>query len=146
MLDRSRRGGPRAAALALGLFLAGPAHAASLVVRVEGVRSDAGVTYVSVCTTTLDPSACPHSQQRKARPGAETFTFQVPPGAYAVAAFHDENGNGKLDRNLLGLPTEPYAFSNDAGRRGAPTVADAAVQVGPAATTVVLRVRRVLGD
>lgn len=32
-------------------------------------------------------------------------------GECAVAAFHDINGNGELDRNWLGIPTEPYAFS-----------------------------------
>lgn len=34
-------------------------------------------------------------------------------GKYAVAAFHDLNGNGKLDKNVLGIPNEPYAFSNN---------------------------------
>ena len=32
-------------------------------------------------------------------------------GNYAIALFHDENGNGKLDRNVIGIPSEPYAFS-----------------------------------
>ncbi len=35
-------------------------------------------------------------------------------GRYAIAAFHDLNGNGKLDKNMVGVPTEPYAFSNNA--------------------------------
>lgn len=34
-------------------------------------------------------------------------------GTYAVAAYHDLNDNGKLDKNLLGIPTEPYGFSNN---------------------------------
>ena len=34
------------------------------------------------------------------------------PGRYAAIAFHDENGNGKLDRNFLGMPLEPYGFSS----------------------------------
>ncbi len=38
----------------------------------------------------------------------------VPPGTYAIAAAHDENMNGKLDTNALGIPTEGYGFSNDA--------------------------------
>ena len=33
---------------------------------------------------------------------------------YAIKVFHDENSNGKLDSNLLGIPTEDYGFSNDA--------------------------------
>ena len=32
-------------------------------------------------------------------------------GSYVIAAFQDLNGNGELDRNLLGVPTEPYGFS-----------------------------------
>ena len=32
---------------------------------------------------------------------------------HAVAVYHDINDNGKLDRNVLGIPKEPYAFSNN---------------------------------
>jgi uncharacterized protein (DUF2141 family) len=35
-------------------------------------------------------------------------------GTYALAVIHDENMNGKLDTNWLGIPTEGYGFSNDA--------------------------------
>ena len=45
---------------------------------------------------------------------ASTVFDDLPPGTYAVAVFHDKNGNGRLDRNLLGIPTEHYGFSNDA--------------------------------
>ena len=38
----------------------------------------------------------------------------IPPGTYALAIVHDENMNGKLDTNLLGIPKEGYGFSNDA--------------------------------
>ncbi|MRR56101.1 MAG: DUF2141 domain-containing protein [Deltaproteobacteria bacterium] len=38
----------------------------------------------------------------------------IPPGTYAIAVVHDENLNGKLDTNVLGIPTEGFAFSNDA--------------------------------
>lgn len=34
-------------------------------------------------------------------------------GTYAVALFQDLNNNGKLDKNFFGIPTEPYAFSNN---------------------------------
>ena len=37
---------------------------------------------------------------------------EVPgPGTYVFAAFHDLNGNGKLDRNFFGIPSEPYGFT-----------------------------------
>ena len=35
-------------------------------------------------------------------------------GEYAVSCYHDRNGNGKLDKNTIGIPVEPYGFSNDA--------------------------------
>lgn len=35
-------------------------------------------------------------------------------GFYAIRVFHDENKNGKLDTNFLGIPTEDYGFSNNA--------------------------------
>lgn len=38
----------------------------------------------------------------------------IPPGRYAMAVVHDENMNGKLDTNWLGVPTEGYGFSNNA--------------------------------
>lgn len=46
----------------------------------------------------------------------------IAPGTYALAVIHDENMNGKLDANWLGIPTEGYGFSNDAkALLGAPT-------------------------
>lgn len=50
----------------------------------------------------------------------------IPPGTYALGVIHDENMNGKLDLDLLGMPTEGYGFSNDAkGWLGAPSFAAA---------------------
>jgi|SRR5215469_2887251 len=43
------------------------------------------------------------------------------PGTYAVSVFHDENSNGKLDTNALGIPREGVGASNDAkGHFGPP--------------------------
>ena len=53
---------------------------------------------------------------------------RVPAGTYAVAAMHDEDGDGEMDKNLIGLPTEGYCASRDAHERGfgAPNWEDAA--------------------
>ena len=40
--------------------------------------------------------------------------LDIPSGTYALAVIHDENMDGKLDTNLLGVPREGYGFSNDA--------------------------------
>jgi uncharacterized protein (DUF2141 family) len=51
-------------------------------------------------------------------------------GKYAVAVFHDENKNGKLDKNYLGIPTEAYGFSNNARRTfSAPSFEEAEVNL-----------------
>ena len=50
----------------------------------------------------------------------------VAPGDYAVSVFHDENSNGKLDRNFMGMPKEGVGKSNDAaGHFGPPKYDDA---------------------
>jgi len=38
----------------------------------------------------------------------------IPPGTYALVVLHDENMNGKVDTNWIGIPKEGYGFSNDA--------------------------------
>jgi uncharacterized protein (DUF2141 family) len=54
-------------------------------------------------------------QQQKAITGATVgVTFEgLPAGTYAVSCMHDENANGKLDQNFLGIPTEGYGVSNN---------------------------------
>jgi uncharacterized protein (DUF2141 family) len=64
----------------------------------------------------------------------------VKPGTYAVAVFHDENDNGKLDTGFLGIPTEPTGASNDAhGSMGPPKFKDA--QFSYAGGPLVLKVK-----
>lgn len=47
--------------------------------------------------------------------GERVAVFEnLPAGAYGMKAFHDVNGNGKMDVNPFGMPTEPFAFSNNA--------------------------------
>lgn len=41
-------------------------------------------------------------------------------GDYAIAIYHDRNGNQKLDSNLLGIPNEPYGFSGSGRNLGGP--------------------------
>lgn len=43
---------------------------------------------------------------------AQCDFLDIPPGTYAIAVIHDENKNGELDTNWLGVPTEGYGFSN----------------------------------
>ena len=60
-----------------------------------------------------------------------TYRFEkLEIGEYALAIYHDENANGELDRNFLGMPTEDYVFSNYAtGTFGPPSFEDAKFQI-----------------
>ncbi len=52
----------------------------------------------------------------------------VPLGRYVIAAFHDQDGNNKLNSSLIGMPSEPYGFSRNArGTLGAPKFEDAVI-------------------
>ncbi len=64
------------------------------------------------------------------------------PGTYAIGLYHDENGNEKLDKNLLGIPVEPLGISNNpVFVFGPPSYADSAFSVGPEGTNLEIVLR-----
>jgi uncharacterized protein (DUF2141 family) len=110
-------------------LLAAPAIAGTVEVAVSGVRSDTGDVLIAICdrATFLQPR-CAYWGRTPAKTGTVVIKVTgVPPGTYAAQAFQDENGNGKVDRSLLGIPTEGIGFSRDARMRfGPPNFDDAA--------------------
>ena len=119
---------------ALLAAFAAPACAADLTVTLHDVRVRTGtIKLVLVDSQAGWDGQAPPVAADGAPPGGDTATFVfkgLEPGTYAVSAMHDENGNGKLDTNLVGLPTERYGFSNDArGKLGAPDFEAAAIGV-----------------
>ncbi len=65
--------------------------------------------------------------------------FQVAPGTYAAAVHHDANANGRMDTNLIGIPSEGYGVSNDPRPRfRAPHFSEAKVRIDRD-TTLTLR-------
>ena len=131
--------------LAVLAALAGPARAASLEVVVEGGEPYAGEIYVTLCQGGLSESACPIGRSAQAPGGGGRFVFSgVTPGIWAVAAFQDSNGNGRLDRTGLGLPLEPYGFSGAVGRRARPDFADARFSLSEPGASIRVRLARPL--
>jgi uncharacterized protein (DUF2141 family) len=64
----------------------------------------------------------------------------IPAGTYAVACFHDENKNGRLDTGLFGIPTEGTVVSNHAkGFMGPPSFGNARFWFSGTAYEVQLR-------
>ncbi|ELX08876.1 hypothetical protein Jab_2c09340 [Janthinobacterium sp. HH01] len=134
-----------AAALStLTMLAAAPSQAADLKITVTGVASADGQVLVALYNSA-------ETYQKKAFrvagapavAGAITIEIKdVPPGDYAYSLFHDANGNGKLDSNVIGIPTEDYAFSNNAMGKFGPPAYEAARFTLPAAgatTSVNLR-------
>ena len=104
---------------ALAAMVAIPVLAADLSIEVRGVRSADGRVYVAVhgpeSKDTFPSGDDTVSGLREpARIGTLRFLVSdLPAGRYAVNAFHDENDNGELDTNLVGIPSEGYGFAND---------------------------------
>lgn len=134
-------------ALAAALVLAaGPASAARIIVTIDGLKNAQGNVFVGLYASPakfLQGNQTDAQRRVKASTGAITVTFDnLPPGTYAVGAFHDENANDHLDTNVLGLPTEGYALSNGVRAVMAkPTFQQAAFSVGEGDKPVALHIR-----
>ena len=130
--------------LALSLLMADAAGAADLRVEVRGMASAEGKCMVALFDTAQDfPRKPLQGKMEAASAAGVTVLFSgLAEGDYAISAYHDENGNGKLDANLVGLPIERYGFSRDAaGNMGPPSFDDAKVSLGGAAQTFVINLR-----
>jgi uncharacterized protein (DUF2141 family) len=131
--------------LAAFLFASAASHAGDLTIQVTDIRTADGVVKVSL----LDSAAgwdnqAPPVAANGARPsgGEATIAFRdVKPGSYAVMVMHDENDNGSLDTNFIGMPKEGYGFSNNPDVMRRATFEEARFTVGAEAQTVTVRLR-----
>lgn len=97
-----------------------------LTVTVKGVASDAGKVCVFVFGT---KDGWPTNRSKAVRrscaaPNRQAVTIQfekLSRGTYAVFAFHDEDNNGQIKKNFIGMPKEGVGASNDAGGMGGPS-------------------------
>jgi len=102
-----------------------PATAADLTVQITNIRSAEGNILVQLFAgeENYKSGSAHETVSRAAIVGELKLIFTgLEAGEYAVRMFHDENGDGKLDTNPLGIPREGYAFSNEAkGAFGPPS-------------------------
>ncbi|MBC6428505.1 MAG: DUF2141 domain-containing protein [Cellvibrionales bacterium] len=107
------------------------AQAADLSILIENITDPGGALSWSVFdsaeTYKNDRSPVIEARSRVYAATTQVTLHDLPPGVYAVKVFHDANSNGKLDRNILGIPLEGYGFSNNKGRFGPPAFAKASV-------------------
>jgi uncharacterized protein (DUF2141 family) len=128
-----------AAALAAMAVISIGAHAepptASIRAEMSGFRNNSGQ---AECALFSSQDGFPAKWEKAMRRGfvvirgktASCEFSNVPAGTYAVAVFHDENNNGRMDRNFVGAPSEGHGVSRDAkpGFMSPPSFQDAAFQ------------------
>lgn len=134
------------ALLLSALFAASAAaQAAELTVVLHDVRAQTGLIKIALVDSQAgwDGQAAP-VQATGAPPsgGQATFVFKdLKPGAYAVLITHDENGNGQLDTNAMGMPLEGYGFSNNPRVMRKPTWDEARFDLAGAAASIDVSLR-----
>ena len=99
-----------------------PGEPAVLSIRVEGLRNDNGRVKALVYRTAdgfmRDETKAVARAESAIKDKSAVLEFPaLPAGSYAVECFHDENGNGKLDTNWIGIPREGVGASNNAKGR-----------------------------
>ncbi len=125
------------------------AFGATLTLTVDNIEENKGLVHVVIydAANWLDrnPANFAGAQsvditERKGD-GPLVANFELEPGEYAAFAYHDRNANLELDKNLIGLPEEPYAFSGPFNKLRRPEFADCKFAVGEdgAAITVGLQ-------
>jgi uncharacterized protein (DUF2141 family) len=94
----------------------------ALAIAIKGVHSSKGEVAITIYPGDPNLFLAPHAKLSRVRLPAAPIVhacMDVPhSGDYAIAIYHDENGDHKFNRTLFGMPAEGYGFSNDA-----PTVA-----------------------
>ena len=120
------------------------AFAGDLTVTFVGVRSDKGKISAALFG---EKDGWPDGKAFKevdvpAKAGDVDYTFKgLQPGRYAISYFHDENNNGKFDKNVVGMPKEGFGFSNDAKPGlSSPSFAAAAFTVGDGPSAIKMHV------
>jgi uncharacterized protein (DUF2141 family) len=123
-------------AAAFTLVPLGSAHAqeaGSVTVTFTGIQTPSGAIMVGVYDSEGDFAAGNAVQGARVDvtgPEATAVITGLKPGQYGIKAYHDIDGDGRMGTNPFGMPTEPYAASNNArGNMGPPAWTDAAFAV-----------------
>ena len=132
-----RMAGCKSFLVGAALLAVSQVSATTLTVVISDIRSDIGVLNIAVYDNKNDWLGSSTVQKRSLQVlensvgGVVTTSFEVEPGEYAISVHHDDNDNGKMDTNFIGIPKEPTGLSNGAVPKfGPPKYKDAAFRVG----------------
>ncbi|MPY22530.1 DUF2141 domain-containing protein [Shewanella psychropiezotolerans] len=128
----------------VSLLLQPLANADTLTVNLDNIQAHQGSLMVAVYQGEESYSTnkgVVASTKKAVTSESHTLVFtDLAPGEYAIKVMHDENDNGTLDTNFLGIPSEGYGFSNNGGSFGPASYDDAKFTVdGDAQLTIHLR-------
>jgi len=88
-----------------------------LLITINNIKSIGGHVQIAVYNDEIsymsDKVYKYHSAKVGKNGNLEIRLENIEKGSYSICIFHDENDNGKLDKNFLGMPIEPYGFSNN---------------------------------
>ena len=91
---------------------------AKITVKVKGITEVKGIMNIALFSNEKDYSSKDNFTLGERVPVTSndfSFTFpEVPNGVYAVKIYQDLNDDQELDTNWIGMPKEPFGFSNDA--------------------------------
>jgi uncharacterized protein (DUF2141 family) len=112
-----------------GLMMIGLLSVSNLVaqgkieVTIKNVKEAKGTIRVALFNNETDfLNQALESKVVKASDEAKVVFENLKPGDYAISVIHDVNENKELDKGFMGIPKEPYGFSNDArGKFGPPS-------------------------
>jgi uncharacterized protein (DUF2141 family) len=115
----------------------------SVVFTFDQLKTQQGEVMVALYDAEAAYRAKTGAREARAPATAGRIRFDgLKPGRYAAMMFHDVNGDGKMNFAPLGMPLEPYAFSNNApGRFGPAPWARSAFDVKPGETRQAIRLR-----
>jgi len=92
----------------------------TLSIHISGISKIKGSLFIAIFRATDDFPVFGKQYKgivKEVEGKSQNYTFDnLPEGEYALAIYQDENRNKILDKNLLGIPTEIYGFSNNARR------------------------------
>jgi uncharacterized protein (DUF2141 family) len=134
-----------ALAIALGDDLPAVPETAALTVVVTNSRSNRGKMHFALYDSPdgFTDRAIQGAAMMIKEGEAEWRLQDLKPGEYAIACFHDENGDGKFNQNFIGIPLEDYGFSNEArAGLGPPSWKKVVFRVEPGANRHVIRIRK----
>jgi uncharacterized protein (DUF2141 family) len=120
------------------------ARAGELTVTISDIRNAKGSIMVSVVSTDAawNNQEKPVAARKIAAAEKEVvLKFDLPAGDYAVQVMHDENENGQLDTNFMGMPIEGYGFSNNPQVMRRAHFDEAKFALGATAAAIIVRLR-----